>query len=77
MAQLVVRNLPPEVVHRLKRRAAAHNRSAEAEHREILVEALLGEPKKSLWQHLLEMPDAGTDEDFNRPRDRGRKVDLT
>jgi len=41
MAQLTVRNLTREVVGALKRRAAAHGRSAEAEHREILREALL------------------------------------
>ena len=41
MAQLTVRNVPPQVVRSLKRRAAAHGRSAEAEHREILRSALL------------------------------------
>lgn len=33
---LHVRNLDDELVARLKRRAARHGRSAEAEHREIL-----------------------------------------
>ena len=41
MAQLTVRNVADSVVHALKRRAAAHGRSAEAEHREILRETLL------------------------------------
>ena len=41
MAQLTVRNLAQQVVRSLKRRAAAHGRSAEAEHREILRRALL------------------------------------
>ena len=36
MAQLTVRNVAQQVVRSLKRRAAAHGRSAEAEHREIL-----------------------------------------
>ena len=40
---LSVRNLEPETVGRLKRRAAAHGRSAEAELREILRTALAGE----------------------------------
>ena len=40
MAQLLVRNVPPDVVEALKRRAASHGRSAEAEHRIILEEAL-------------------------------------
>lgn len=41
MSQLIVRNLDPIVVTALQRRAAANGRSAEAEHREILREALL------------------------------------
>ena len=36
MAELTVRNVSDEVVSALKRRAAAHGRSAEAEHRDIL-----------------------------------------
>jgi plasmid stability protein len=76
MAQLVVRNLPNQVVVSLKRRAAEHNRSAEAEHREILREALLGEGRGSLKATLSAMPDVGTDEDFARPRARRRDVDL-
>ena len=41
MAQLTVRNVAQQVIRSLKRRAAAHGRSAEAEHREILRRALL------------------------------------
>ena len=41
MAQLTVRNVTRQVVRALKRNAAAHGRSAEAEHREILRRALL------------------------------------
>ncbi len=41
VSQLTVRNVAQQVVRSLKRRAAAHGRSAEAEHREILREALL------------------------------------
>jgi antitoxin FitA len=40
MSQLTVRNVSAEIVRSLKQRAAAHGRSAEAEHREILREAL-------------------------------------
>lgn len=43
MAQLTVRNLADEIVRALRVRAARHGRSAEAEHRLILAEALLGE----------------------------------
>ena len=42
MAQLTVRKLSEEVVSALKRRAAANGRSAEAEHRAILRETLVG-----------------------------------
>jgi plasmid stability protein len=41
MAQLTVRNVNDQVVKALKKRAAEHGRSAEAEHREILRAALL------------------------------------
>jgi plasmid stability protein len=40
---LHVRNLDDQLVARLKRRAARHGRSVEAEHREILRQALSGE----------------------------------
>jgi antitoxin FitA len=43
MASLVVRNIEDELVVRLKQRAAKTGRSAEAEHREILRQALAGE----------------------------------
>ena len=42
MAQLTVRDVSQEVVGALKRRAALHGRSAEAEHRDILRASLLG-----------------------------------
>ena len=40
IAQLLVRDVPQDLVEALKRRAAEHGRSAEAEHRLILEEAL-------------------------------------
>ena len=40
MAQLLVRDVPRDVVEALKRRAASNGRSAEAEHRLILEAAL-------------------------------------
>jgi plasmid stability protein len=36
MAQLLVRDVPQDIVEALKRRAAEHGRSAEAEHRLLL-----------------------------------------
>jgi plasmid stability protein len=44
---LHVRNLDDELIARLKRRAARHGRSAEAEHREILRQALATETEPS------------------------------
>lgn len=41
MSQLTVRNVSAQIVRALKQRAAAHGRSAEAEHREILRQSLL------------------------------------
>jgi antitoxin FitA len=43
MATLTVRNLDEDVVRRLRIRAAEHGRSAEAEHRDILRLALIGD----------------------------------
>jgi plasmid stability protein len=66
MAQLMVRNLPEELVVALKRRAAKRNRSAEQEHREILKSALQGPRRKALADVLASMPNVGEDEDFDR-----------
>ena len=46
MATLTVRNLDDDVVRRLRIRAAEHGRSAEAEHREILRLALIGDDER-------------------------------
>ncbi len=69
MTRLLVRNLDPEITQALKRRAAKHGRSAEAEHREILRQALLGPKKKSFAQVLVSMPNIGQDSDFERVDD--------
>jgi len=69
MTKLLVRDLEPEVVKALKQRAAKHGRSAEAEHREILKQALLGTKKKSFAQVLASMPNVGEDSDFERVDD--------
>jgi antitoxin FitA len=76
VAQLVVRNLPDDLVLALKRRAAHHNRSAEQEHREILRAALKGTQRKSFAQLLLQMPNAGKDSDFTRDQDDAREPDF-
>jgi antitoxin FitA len=65
---LVVRNVEAEVVQLLKERAARNGRSAEAEHREILKEALSQPRKRSFNEILLSMPNVGEDADFERLR---------
>jgi plasmid stability protein len=62
---LVVRNVDEEVALALKQRAASHGRSAEAEHREILKNALQKPPRRSFAEVLASMPDVGEDADFD------------
>jgi antitoxin FitA len=66
MAQLIVRDLPADLVLALKRRAAQRNRSAEQEHREILKAALRGPKRRELADVLAAIPDVGEDSDFTR-----------
>lgn len=66
MAQLMVRNLPEELVKALKRRAAKNDRSAEQEHREILRAALRGPQRRPLAEVLASIPNVGEDRDFIR-----------
>jgi plasmid stability protein len=73
LAQLIVRNLDPDLVQRLKKRAASHGRSAEEEHRQLLRAALR---PRGLIEALSEMPDVGTDADFERRADLPRPVEL-
>lgn len=75
MAQLIVRNVDEKVVRELKVRAARRGRSAEAEHREILREALLSRRKPGTLKDMLgAIPAVGEDADFERPRDIGRRM---
>jgi plasmid stability protein len=76
MAQLIVRDIPQQIVIRLKQRAAQRGHSAEAEHREILRQVLLSPPSPSLKMMLCAIPDVGRDADFQRPRRLGRRVVL-
>ncbi len=69
MANLIVRNLDPEIVQALKRRAARHGRSAEAEHRALLEAALRRPKRRPFAEALAAMPDVGRDEDFRRIED--------
>lgn len=61
---LIVRNVEADIVSALKQAAAAHGRSAEAEHRDILRAALQRPPRRAFTEVLAGMPDVGLDEDF-------------
>jgi len=61
-AQLLVRDVPHELVEVLKKRAAERGRSAEAEHRLILEEAL-GPDTLDFWEEAAKL----------RAETRGRK----
>lgn len=76
MAQLVVRNLDDDLVQALKERAVRHGRSTEAEHREILHEALLDWSDEDPKAVLAEMPAVADDADFARISDHPRDVAL-
>lgn len=69
MADLIVRNLKPSLVQALKKRAALHGQSAEAEHRAILESVLEPAKRRALAEVLAAMPDVGRDDDFERRQD--------
>jgi antitoxin FitA len=64
MAQLVLRNLPADLVAALEQRAMENKRSTEQEHRTILLAALRRE--RRLADVLRSMPNVGDDRDFFR-----------
>jgi len=55
MGSLHVRHIDADLIARLKRRAARHGRSAEAEHREILRQALAAEVEPSFERLAAEL----------------------
>ena len=70
MSNLIVRNVKEEIVKALKKRAGQHGTSAEAEHRKILVQALLKPRKRSFAEVIASMPNVGEDSDFERVQDK-------
>jgi antitoxin FitA len=77
MAQLLVRDLEPEVVQALKRRAAEEGTSVEEAHRRLLREALLKtRPRLSFKEALLRMPDDGDDEILSREKKKRRQPKI-
>lgn len=80
MAELVVRNVEPAIVSRLKERADLHRRSVEEEHRAILRDALTNSDQETgattFEAYLRQMPDVGDDADFSRTGGLIRDIDL-
>ncbi len=69
--QLLVREVDEALVNALKQRATKNGRSAEAEHRMILEQALQGPKKLSLAEALTKIPPYGEDSDFERRDENG------
>lgn len=70
MPSISVRNLPEGVHRALKRRAASHGRSAEAEARAILAEAVLPRERVRIGSALRRIGEGhGVPESFEAPRD--------
>ena len=66
--KLTVHDVDEDIEHALKRRAATHGRSTEAEHREILIDVLRRPVRKTFAEVLAQMPDVGDDSDFDRSK---------
>ncbi len=79
MAAMTLRNIPDHVHEALKRRARQHGRSAEAELRLILQEALASEPEVGLGTALAELGRkyGGVDLGVDRTRHPVRYVDFS
>jgi antitoxin FitA len=76
MADLLVRGVEESLVRALKKQAGEHGRSAEAEHRAILMAALLSPPRRKLADLLAAMPDVGSDSDFERQSETAADTDV-
>jgi antitoxin FitA len=76
MANLLVRGVDDALVQSLREQAAAHGRSAEAEHREILSQALRRVKRKSLADVLMAIPNVGEDADFERVDDSSQAAHV-
>lgn len=74
MPTLTVRNLDDDIVNRLRQQAVMNGRSAEAEHRAILAQALRGTPRKSLVAFVVDAPGEARDE--RDERDESDKSDV-
>lgn len=71
MADLLIRGIDEDIVRALEKRAGERGRSAEAEHRAILTEALAQPSPRRFAEVLASMPDVGVDADFDRVNPAG------
>ncbi len=78
MAQLLVRDLEPAVVNKLRRRAAALGVSMEEAHRRLLRRVLVGDqpgPQEDFLAYLRGIP-SGDSLEFPRTADRPRRIEF-
>jgi plasmid stability protein len=78
MAQLLVRNIEPNVVKKLRSRAASQGVSVEEAHRRLLRSALFGDkpgPQSNFIEYLRSIP-PGVAIEFSRSSDLPRQVAL-
>jgi len=69
VSQLLVRDVPLDIVEALKRRAAEHGRSAEAEHR-LILEQVLRPGRAGFWERAAALREK------TRGRISGNSADL-
>lgn len=79
MAAITIRNLSDETHRAIKARAAAHGRSAEAEVRHILDEAVAGRADIGFGSRIVQYAAevGGFDLDIERDRSESEPVDLS
>lgn len=79
MAAITIRNLSDETHRALKARAAAHGRSAEAEVRQILDDAVAGRAEIGFGSRIVELAGGagGFDLDVDREKTASEPIDLS
>ena len=75
MTQLLVRNLEPTIIKRLKERARLHGVAVEEEHRRILREACLAPIQKLSLIDFLRNPENAAAPDVELNLERSREIE--
>lgn len=70
MGNMTLRNIPDDIHLKLKQRAAANKRSAEAELREILSHAVQLDERPGFGTRMVKKFSGSTDQDFEFERDK-------